>query len=293
MPRKSKNKRGANAMFGLTKKEHEANGYGTTTKRYGTDAQTNFGWCALGLQPARTPVCTPQGVIFDYEAIIEYLLGQKMKLRQQREEYDLQQEATRIRTEAKELAQVDEVKASFLSKNGNDIGSRAQFKTSVQAEDRVRQDKADLETDAEKTKHIKSTNFWLPEATRKKVEEVQIKLPESCPRCPVSGKALKSKHLIALNFTRDNSVAFGERGNIVCGVSQKAINHQKATVLKSCGHVILSSSVQSLVLPSMQCPVCNKRVSRKKDIVELKQGGSSYSGGGQAVVSTKYKTGVR
>ena len=141
--------------------------------------------------------------------------------------------------------------------------------------------------------HIKSTNFWLPEATRKKVEEVQIKLPESCPRCPVSGKALKSKHLIALNFTRDNSVAFGERGNIVCGVSQKAINHQKATVLKSCGHVILSSSVQSLVLPSMQCPVCNKRVSRKKDIVELKQGGSSYSGGGQAVVSTKYKTGVR
>ena len=35
------------------------------------------------------------------------------------------------------------------------------------------------------------------------------------------------------------------------------------------------------------------KVKKLKDIVELKQGGTSYSGGGEAVVSTKYKTGVR
>jgi len=299
-------------MFGLTKQEHEKNGYGTKTKRYGTDAQTKFGWCALGLQPARTPVCTPQGVIFDHEAIIEYLLGQKMKLRQQRDDYDLQQEAERVRTVVEESTKVDERKVAFLQKNGNDIGSNAQLGRAISAEDRVRQDKHDMETLAEKTKRIKRTNFWLPEATRREVDEVKIRPPETCPRCPVSGKALKSKQLIALNFVRDSGVAFGEPGNIVCAVSQKAIVHQKATVLKACGHVMLSSVVDLLLKkPSksntsnssnsssmttnsnMKCPVCNKRVSKMKDIIELKQGGTSFSGGGEAVESSKYQTGVR
>ena len=297
MPRKSKNKRGANAMFGLTKKEQNygANGYGTTTLRYGSDAQTKFGWCALGLQPARTPVCSPQGVIFDRQAIIEYLLGKKMELRQQQEEYDLQQESERIRAETEELTTQDELKISFLQKNGNDIGSRAtaQVTRVISAEDRVRQDKEDMETLSEKTAHIKSSNFWLPQAIRKEVVETKLKAPETCPRCPISGKALKSKQLVSLQFTRDNSVQYGEPGNIVCCVSQKAIQYQKASVLKSCGHVMLSSFVKELVTPSMKCPACNKTVKKVKDIVELKQGGTSYSGGGEAVESKKYKTGVR
>jgi nitric oxide synthase-interacting protein len=295
MTRKSKGKRGANAMFGLTKKEHSINGYGATTTRYGTDAQTKFGWCSLGLQPARTPVCTTNGIVFDRQAIIEYLLEQKMKLRQQQEDYTLQRDAERINAEAQELLTANKTNAQFLTQNGNDIGSRAQAqgKRTVSAVDRVRQDTHDVETDQEKTTHLKRTNFWLPEATRKAVVETKIKEPETCPRCPISGKALKSKQLITVHFTRDASISFGQIGNIVCAVSQKAIVHQKATVLKSCGHVLLSSLVKTLVLPSMRCPLCNKKVKKLKDIVELKQGGTSYSGGGEAVVSTKYKTGVR
>lgn len=293
MPRKSKNKRGANAMFGLTKQEHKNNGYGTQTVRYGTDAQTKFGWCSLGLQPARTPVCSPQGVLFDRQAIIEYLLGQKMKLRQQREDYDLQQEAERVRLGAEEASKQDQVQVSFLQKNGADVGSTAQVARDISAKDRIRYDKHDMETTAEKVEHLKRSNFWLPEATRLEVEEKKIRVPETCPRCPVSGKALKSKHLMPVNFTRDGSVTFGEPGNIVCAASQKTIIHKKAAILKSCGHVLLSSCVKELVLPSMRCPACNKKVSSKKEIIELKQGGTSYSGGGEAVESSKYKAGVR
>ena len=293
--RKSKNKGGANAMFGLTKKEHKNNGYGTQTVRYGTDAQTKFGWCSLGLQPARNPVCTPHGVVFDRQAIIEYLLGQKMKLRQQREDYELQQEAERVRVEAEEASKQDEVQVAFLQKNGSDVGSTAQVARDISAEDRIRIDKHDMETMAEKEKHLKSSNFWLPEATRLEVEEKKIRAPETCPRCPISGKVLKSKHLIQVNFTRDESVLYGEPGNIVCAVSQKAIIHQKATILKSCGHVLLSSYVKELILPTMRCPACNKKISKNKknEMIELKQGGTSYSGGGEAVESSKYKTGVR
>jgi nitric oxide synthase-interacting protein len=295
MPRKSKNKAGANAMFGLTKKEHENNGYGTAIKRYGTDAQTKFGWCSLGLQPARTPVCSPSGVVYDHEAIIEYLLGQKMKLRQLREQYDLQQEAERVINETKNIIESTKRNEKFLTQNGNDIGSRlqAQGVRSISAEDLVRQDKNDTESISEKTTHIKRTNFWLPEATRAEVVKPKIKPPETCPRCPISGKALKSKHLITINFTRDNGIAYGEPGNIVCGVSKKAIVHQRAIVLKGCGHVILSSLIKTLIIPSMKCPLCNQKIKKLKDIIELKQSGSSYSGGGEAVVSSKYKAGVR
>jgi hypothetical protein len=76
-------------------------------------------------------------------------------------------------------------------------------------------------------------------------------------------------------------------------VSKKAIVHQRAIVLKGCGHVILSSLIKTLIIPSMKCPLCNQKIKKLKDIIELKQSGSSYSGGGEAVVSSKYKAGVR
>ena len=121
----------------------------------------------------------------------------------------------------------------------------------------------------------------------------QLAAPDACPRCPITGKFLRSKQLYPVKFKRDHSVTFGEPGNIVCCVSQKAITHQQATLLRGCGCVLLSEHVKELVLPTMRCPVCNTKVKKKaRDVVPLKTGGTSFSSHSK-VESSTYRPNVR
>ena len=127
--RKSKGVSGASAMFGLSKLEHKKNGYGTQTVRYGRDAQIRFGWCALSLQPARNPVSTPHGVVYDREAILHYLLERKVQLRADKEEYDAQEarKAARAAEEekGKQARQAEAMRKKLMGGIGDGDGLRS------------------------------------------------------------------------------------------------------------------------------------------------------------------------
>ena len=61
----------------LTHAERKALGYGTVRERLGKETVKDFDACALTLATARDAVCTPRGVVYDREAILECLIAQK------------------------------------------------------------------------------------------------------------------------------------------------------------------------------------------------------------------------
>ncbi|PVD34197.1 hypothetical protein C0Q70_05463 [Pomacea canaliculata] len=62
------------------KKDTSASGYGTQSQRVGKDSVKDFDCCCLTLQPCKNPVLTPQGYLYDKEAILEYILHQKCEI---------------------------------------------------------------------------------------------------------------------------------------------------------------------------------------------------------------------
>merc|ERR1719379_760262 len=51
--------------------------FGKVTERLGKDSLGWFGDCRLTLQPAADPVCTPSGIIYSKEAILQCLIQQR------------------------------------------------------------------------------------------------------------------------------------------------------------------------------------------------------------------------
>ena len=82
-------KHGRNATANPVYSQHErqkdkaSEGYGTQKRRAGTDAVQAFDCCNLSSQPARDPVCTPDGFIYDRACILENLLTQKRAMKAQ------------------------------------------------------------------------------------------------------------------------------------------------------------------------------------------------------------------
>ena len=97
------------------KKDTQKSGYGSKAVRLGKDSVKNFDCCSLTLQPCREPVVTPDGFLYDREAILECLLHQKTEAARKMKAFEKQkkkQEAEEVgKVEAKERSKVE----SFVS----------------------------------------------------------------------------------------------------------------------------------------------------------------------------------
>jgi hypothetical protein len=62
-----------------TREERRLMPHGTKRLRLSKDSVRQFDHCCLGLAPPHTPVVTPQGFLFDKQAILENLLAQKQE----------------------------------------------------------------------------------------------------------------------------------------------------------------------------------------------------------------------
>merc|ERR1711879_901032 len=72
---------GAVYTYHEKKKDTEASGYGTKKTRLGRDSIKDFDCCNLTLQPCKDPVVTPEGFLYEREAVVEYMVKQKRKKR--------------------------------------------------------------------------------------------------------------------------------------------------------------------------------------------------------------------
>eukprot|EP00958_Prasinococcus_capsulatus_P016769 scaffold1875_cov339-Prasinococcus_capsulatus_cf.AAC.21 len=64
-------------MDHMTYNERRALGFGTMSERLGRGATLDFDCCNLTQAPVHDPVATPEGAVFEREAILQNLLAQK------------------------------------------------------------------------------------------------------------------------------------------------------------------------------------------------------------------------
>lgn len=93
------------------KKDTKSSGYGSEKIRLGRDSVKDFDCCSLTLQPCRNPVITPDGYLYDKEAILECILHQKTEIARKTKEFEKQ----RKRIQAEESGKVSEEEQAKLN----------------------------------------------------------------------------------------------------------------------------------------------------------------------------------
>eukprot|EP00347_Sterkiella_histriomuscorum_P009633 403340461 len=132
------------------------------------------------------------------------------------------------------------------------------------------------------------TSFWAPD-NQPKAKDDEINAPSKKMKCPAvkdnNSHSIKLKELVNLKLDENENHKF------VCWICKKALGHQKIVSIKKCGHVMCKECVLSYCKldsdnhqsskqlndnDKFGCSVCSKTFERK-DIIEMKESGSSFS----------------
>jgi nitric oxide synthase-interacting protein len=291
----------------LTYAERRSLGYGTAHERLAKESLGNFGDCQLTLQPAIQPVCTPWGVVFSKEAILEYLLYQKknLKLRMKvREElYTIE------RAEAAErLVHEGQIKLSEFEQQ-NSLGTSDEMvkAATVKVAEETKRLKQQIlisgglnsKVNRMRVKDMKA--FWGTDTTplaRPTPSILQERLKES-DTCPVTGKKLRLRDLIPMNLTKASSDPTANYMDAITG--DVFSNRSRLVCLRPTGAVMLFKTYKRLVEPvgtydghkvsQVKRYETNTHVSRidKKDVIHLQSGGTGYvAHDGEAIRASRY-----
>jgi len=251
----------------------------------GTDAFLPFGYCALSLKPPKDPVCTTEGWVYDRAAILESLLNQKLELQVQAKKYEEQERkksrkerAQQTETASKELEDFRKSERSLLS---DDTRHKRVLEKQAGAEDddpasKLRRGELLV---ADKAK-MREKAFWAPNCTQTAAPD-ELKKVDTTAKCPMSGKKLRAKDLIAMKLEITDQKMYDEgggRGVFCCAVSKHSITHQQAVVIKPSGIVVLESVLEDCVYKDMICPVTGQKLKKgKDDVVKLQMGGTGFA----------------
>eukprot|EP00039_Didymoeca_costata_P027772 m.19160 g.19160 ORF g.19160 m.19160 type:complete len:303 (-) comp6499_c0_seq1:118-1026(-) len=286
----------ANPVYSRHEREKDkaSEQYGTQKRRAGTDSVQQFDCCNLSSQPAKHPVITPEGYIYDLENILENLVHQKKEIKRKTAEFEAQrkrfiqeQEQDALEKKQKETEEFIRKERSGATGIGNHfVGKKEELS---QAGKMLLQEKERIQT--EKGKVVKALpSFWIPSLTPAS-KETEIKAPSKKTLCPMSGKHLKAKDLITVNFTladRLNTQAMAAREErYVCALTSKVLrNCVPCVVLKPSGHVITEEAFKKIVEPDMINPI-NSQKLQKSDIVPIKSAGTGFASKGAEVKKRK------
>lgn len=246
-----------------------------------------FGHCGLSLKAPKDPVATPDGHIFEREAILEYLLTQKLELQAAAKKFENQEQkkARKADNESqqeklKELEEFERIDQGLLSsdyrhKRALDKAEEGVYGAPDEEKQKRQKKGALIQIDKDDmTKHC----FWATQQTQT-AAPAEFKKVDTTVKCPMSGKKLKVKDLIPLKFeVHDEKMLAGGGGSGVfcCAISKHPITHQKAVLIKPSGVVVMQSVLKDMVLKDMVCPISGKKLKGKEDILELQAGGTGF-----------------
>lgn len=268
------------------KKDTKASGYGTEKLRYGKDSVKDFDCCCLTLQPCKDPVVTPQGFLYDKEAILEYILHQKREIARKLKEYEKQK--TKADTELKELAKAEREKKThtFVQHETNPIGSKHDTEK-TEASTSAGPSVSNMSGDHKK----ELPSFWIPSLTPA-ASATKVQKPDEKVRCPMSGEVLRLKDLINVKFTpindRDTKTSLiTKSARYVCAVTNDVLgNTVPSVVLKTSGSVVTVECLEKIIKKDMIDPTNNKKL-REKDIIPLQKGATGFTGTGVQLEAVK------
>lgn len=266
------------------RKDTAASGYGTQTVRLSKDAVKDFDCCCLSLQPCKDPVVTPDGYIYEKEAILEYILHQKKEIARQMKLYEKQknekkaemEELNKAAKESKMKVFLDK-EMSIISKPLNPFSKKMEESTSSVAEASSSQQSSE-----DKSKQLPS--FWIPSLTPE-AKSTLVKKPDKNVYCPMSGKPLKMKDLTSVKFTKvdekvDRVGLINRQDRYVCAVTRDMLgNSVPCAVLRPSGAVVTLECVEKLIKKDMTDPISGEKLT-EKDIIVLQRGGTGFSGSG-------------
>lgn len=123
--------------------------------------------------------------------------------------------------------------------------------------------------------------FWVPSQTPD-AAKAKLPKPDKSIYCPISGKVLKLKDLIPVNFTPandpdDKKSLMAKEVRYVCAVTKDSLtNSQQLAVIKTTGHVVTMDCVEKIIKKDWIHPLTSEKIS-EKDIIMLQRGGTGFA----------------
>eukprot|EP00035_Acanthoeca_spectabilis_P039767 m.64974 g.64974 ORF g.64974 m.64974 type:complete len:306 (+) comp9735_c0_seq1:168-1085(+) len=277
------------------RKDNASEGYGTQKRRAATISMQPFDCCHLSTQPCKIPVITPDGYLYDKANILENLLHQKQEIARKMKEYEKQRaEYEALQSEEAALAEQKRLEDFRREQRGAATATVKVFEGAPAPEKSVAGKMLEMKKETVQTEKgrivPKMPSFWIPAYTPG-AKPTEVKPPSTKTKCPMSGKPLKLKDLIPINFTLANkhsSVALEAREErYVCGVTHKPLNNAvPCCVLRKTGMVITMEAYNRLVKPDMVDPVNGEKLT-SADIIVMQSSGTGYSEKGGEIKKKK------
>lgn len=258
MTRHSRNNTaGAFYSYAERKKDSENSGFGSANKRLSKDSVGDFDCCNLSLQICKDPVVTPEGVLYEREAVLTYMVDQKAKI------------AATKKRKLKEEETKDEVvpKKVFKGQSSADM-SMKRFGSGL-------------------------NNFWEPgyepesDKTAFKPKDVDK------VRDPVTNSVLKLKKLVKVKFTAiDETLSDAKRqaakARWKCPISGDVLTNKiQCVVVKPTGDVITSASMD-VIKKDMIFPIGDIKLT-EADFIALRRGGTGFASANQELKAKLYR----
>lgn len=267
---------GAVYTYHEKKKDTAASGYGTQRVRIGRDAVKDFDCCCLSLQPCRDPVVTPDGFLYEREAILGYILHRKAQIAKERKAYEKQRAELRRQKQQQGRG-----------------GAEATLRSFLQAESPLGGTPKNAPEDPSPGPSGTLPSFWIPSLTPEAGAE-KLQKPEGLVRCPMSGRRLKLVELVKVQFrpaevglSRAQLLAREQQDRYVCAVTGDPLgNATPCAVLRPSGAVVTLDCVERLIRKEMRDPLSGDPLT-EADIIVLQRGGTGFAASGTCLEAKK------
>ncbi|KFD57286.1 hypothetical protein M514_01797 [Trichuris suis] len=259
------------------KKDQKASGYGTLEERLSKNAFKDFDCCSLTLQRCRDPVVTPEGYLFDYEAILKYILHHKKENVRKRKLYEDYLAQKERELEDEKEAQMERKVRRFETAEA----TPARRNISSEESDQPTTSGSSLVSKPNGNSITEVKNFWVPSLSGSVVDKAVPKPPANKVLCPVTGKPLKLKDLLHVKFKVASSVSESELASgknvYVCALTGDLLtNATPCVVLKTSGYVITVESLEKVVKKEWIDPFNGKKLT-EGDLIFLQRGGTGFA----------------
>ena len=268
------------------KKDAKQAGYGTDRMRLSKDAIKAFDCCSLTLQPTKRPVITPQGYVFDKEAIFSFILEKKKTYEKQLKEYERQKQEEIKEFRDKAAQEEEDAKQRFEETEKNIVTKRVASTSSSSSETG-----SSGVSNMSGSRKRELPSFWLPSMCPDAKKSKLVK-PEKTVYCPMSGKPLKVKDLTDVVWTEvkdpDNKASMISReDHYQCAVTGDTLyNSTPCAVLRTSGHVVTVECVEKIVKKDWTHPLTGASLT-EKDIIPIVRGATGFSAANDQLMAEK------
>ena len=267
----------------LTHAERKALGYGTVRERLGKETVKDFDACALTLATARDAVCTPRGVVYDREAILECLVAQKATYERELRAWERERERAGEEAAATAAKRRKLDLDRFHTANHGGGGERRELDDAVGSVGGASYAGASstqaMGMNAKRAETL--DGFWRVDGGARDDLRHEIKKPEKETKCPTTLEKLRLKDLVTIKWTKDRS---GEAGKYMGPVTYKTLtNSTSVIVLKPTGDAISEERYKKTI--EKDGVYEGVKIRPEKDVIRLQKGGTGYAGSGTQVES--------